>query len=148
MTPAKANPWFINVLNHPWGGVEECDADDPLIQPFLALDPDDEGQMRAMIRQLIVPYFRRVNPEGQQRIRQALAYCLSLPADKFPFYRFLQSAIPPFRMPCDPRVYYLWCWEECFPGELYQVNTAEWEYAPNCNEVNDVIRMLPENRVP
>lgn len=140
MTMKTINLCFVSVLQKPWAGLGDCDGDEPYLEPFRDLDTDNEQQMRAMIRQLVVPEISQLNDEARRRVKEALAYSLSVSNGAFNFERFMQSDLPPFRVPTQPRRYFEWCWQECFPGEAYQIADADsWKPVYNANETFEVL---------
>ena len=124
---------FMTYFHDGWSGLGQCDVGDECMAPFVGLDGNDRHQMRTMIRNVVLPEFRKLSDETKAHAKEALAFCLSRPAGKFSFDRLLRSDCPPFRIPDEPRNYFLWCWQECFPGESYQK-----EFGDQIKVVDDV----------
>jgi hypothetical protein len=114
------NPYFINVLLAPLAGLaDDVDA----VNHFNNLDPNDEPSVKKIIRSLIVPYSKDLSTQCVDRVRLAYMYYLSI--EKLNFERVFESVLPPFDPPDDPRKFFVWIWDECFPGEPFRIEKAE-----------------------
>lgn len=108
------NPWLLDLLVEPLVGLAD---DDKAVEAYRSLDPNDPAQVRQVIRRELVPHFAELTDAGKERIRSTLSYYLSVPAINFE--DVFESSLPPFDPPDDARLFYLWLWEELFPGESY-----------------------------
>jgi hypothetical protein len=114
------NPNFLETPLDPLIGGADIDE---LCAAYSALDPNDETAVRAMIRELLVPYVLSLNKAIHERIRLAYQYYLSKPDSNFRDL-FLPLMLP-FGIPHDPRRFIQWVWEECFPGEDYRLSNLD-----------------------
>jgi hypothetical protein len=133
------NPYFLHTLLEPITGL--ADDDDAVIQ-YRSLDPNDEGSVRQVIRELIVPHARSMPDKLCERVKLAYRYYLSkeLSAENdVRFDRVFDSILPPFDAPDDPRQFFIWIWEECFPGESYGLADLE-NYTEN-PDINEPMRI-------
>jgi hypothetical protein len=106
------NPFFLSTLIGPLIGLAD---DDEVAARYKDLDPDDEASVRAIIRELLVPYYATLGPLTKERARVALNYYLCKPS--ISFQRVLDSNLIPFDAPKDARLFFFWLWQELFPNE-------------------------------
>lgn len=118
---ATVNPHFVRVILNPLTGLGD---DDRVWPRFKDFDSNDEQAVRAIIREMIVPYVHALKPGGRDRVQVALRYYLTVPG--MDFCRLFDANLPPFPPPDDARDFFVWAWEECFPNEPY--------YLPNAHE--------------
>lgn len=124
------NPWFLHRLLEPITGL--ADVDDA-VALYSSLDPNDERGVREVIRQLIVPHAKSLSERERERVKLAYRYYLSKEGANFG--RVFESNLPPFDPPDDPRMFFVWIWEECFPGETWQLPDLEnYTENPDVNE--------------
>ena len=124
------NPYFLHDLIGPLSGRAD---DDDAVDKFSTLDPNNERDVRDVIRQMIVSYAKELSTRRRQRIRLAYQYYLSKPAVNFE--RVFESILPPFDPPTDPRLFFIWVWEECFPGDSYELTQLnDFVEKPDANE--------------
>jgi hypothetical protein len=109
------NPCLLNLFLEPLTGLAD---DDAAVEAYRSLDPNDPAQVRQVIRRELVPHFAELADKGKERARLALSYYLSLPGINFE--DVFEAGLPPFDPPDDPRLFFLWLWEEIFPGESYE----------------------------
>lgn len=136
------NPWWLSVPLDPLGGLADGDEDVQL--PFAHIDPNNESEMRGVIRKHFIPYLRRIDTESISRLKQAYRYYLS--SENIPWGGVFDSMLLPFDHPDNPREFFLWIWEECFPGEEWRIDDLD-RYSVNrdIEEPNKSIRL---SRVP
>jgi hypothetical protein len=114
------NPFFLRQLLSPLIGLAD---DDAAVEAYSTLNPNDEDYVRNVIRELIVPHALELNDNERERIR--LAYRYYLTKGGINFEGWFESLLPPFDPPNDARLFFLWAWEECFPGESYELLDAD-----------------------
>ncbi len=89
-------------------------------------DIQDTGAFcRTIIRQILKPDYERYTQESKTACKNSLAYYLTTKSIDFDSIVSAQQECP-----CeidDPDKFFLWIWEELFPGESYVVdNPEEW----------------------
>ncbi|MDR2981212.1 MAG: hypothetical protein LBV12_03080 [Puniceicoccales bacterium] len=114
------NPYFLHVLLDPLTGLAD---DEDAVEKFATLNPDDQHEVRTVIREMLTPNFENLPSQTQKRCKQALAYYLSKPDANFG--RVYEACLPPFDPPKDPRDFFVWIWSELFPGEIYEEHASE-----------------------
>ncbi|HYR63533.1 MAG TPA: hypothetical protein VET24_13010 [Actinomycetota bacterium] len=108
------NPAFVEDLVGPLIGGGDIDEE---FHEFSTVDPDDEQQVRDVIRRLLVPYFYDTSPEGQRAAKLGLAWYLTFRPDRLsPMYDRLML---PFRE--EPVHLWEWIWRELFGDEDYHL---------------------------
>lgn len=126
----KVNPFFLHTLLEPITGLAD---DDDAVSLYSQLDPNDVDAMRKIIRNLIVPHCQELSKTVFERVKLAFQYYLSKPNSNFG--RVFSSNLPPFYAPDDPRLFFIWIWEECFPGESYRIEDLDmYVEDPDINE--------------
>lgn len=81
------------------------------------IDSSDETQMRSMVRIHIHPEFASL-PECQQfAVKISLGYFLAASCDNSTFARPLEGLLASELNTPNPKDFYIWIWEELFPGE-------------------------------
>jgi hypothetical protein len=130
----SVNPYFLHTLLEPLTGLAD---DDMAVQAYAKLDPNDELQMRAIIRETIVPHALSISRNAMKRVKLAYKFYLSKPDANFE--RVFYSTLPPFDAPNDPRQFFVWIWDECFVGEDFRLTNLE-EYIEN-PDVNEPLRI-------
>ena len=135
------NRHYIRVLLEPLGGLADVDDE---VDRYASLDTNDEVAVRQVIRTVLVPYFERIDQESTERIRLALAYGLSDDATRFD--RIFNSNLPPFDPPSDPRDFFLWLWDECFPGESWSVEIGEYDLKDDVEEPTFSVKVAPASK--
>lgn len=129
---ATVNPWYLHVLMDPLAGL--ADNDDAVLK-YRSLDPNSEVAVRLVIRELICPYLTGINALCLSRVKLAMRYFSATP--NFPWDRLYESDLPPFDPPDDPRDFFVWVWNECFPGESIAIdNLDDYEVVRDLDEVN------------
>ena len=129
----KVNPYFLHTLLEPLTGLAD---DDDAVLRYRGLDPNSDQQVRAIIRETIVPHAKSLSAKATDKVRLAYKYYLSKVDSKFD--RVFYSNLLPFDAPDDPRRFFLWVWEECFPIEDYLMESLD-EYVENA-DVNEPLR--------
>ena len=121
----SVNPYFLQTLVEPFTGLAD---DDEAVRTYVDLDPNDEQRMRAIIRDSIVPHATSLSVDAAERVKLAYRYYHS--KSDSDFGRVFYSNLPPFNAPDDPRNFFLWIWEECFPGQDFHLNGLD-QYVEN-----------------
>jgi hypothetical protein len=135
----QVNPWY---LHKPLGPLVGGADDDEAVEKYKSFDANDACAVRFLIRELIVPHVARFDDAGIARIKLAMRYYLTKRDSKWD--RVFNSILPPFGAPRDPRDFFVWIWEECFPGEDFHLNNLdEYEVVADCNAVNRELRLRP-----
>jgi hypothetical protein len=124
------NPYFLHTLLEPITGLAD---DDDAVANYSSLNPNDEHSVREIIRELIVPHAKTLSEPVRERVKLAYRYYLSKQDSQFG--RVFDSNLPPFDSPDDPRMFFIWMWEECFPGEAYELPQLDtYTERPDINE--------------
>jgi hypothetical protein len=124
------NPYLLHTLLEPITGL--ADDDDAVIR-YSGIDPNDELEVKRVIRDLIVPHSQSLSEAASERIKLSYQYYLSQPESDFG--RVYDSNLCPFDAPDDPRLFFVWIWEECFPGEAYSLeNLNEFTVVSDVSE--------------
>lgn len=126
----SVNPYFLHTLLEPITGLAD---DDDAVTQYAGIDPNDPQSVRSVIRDLIVPHAHSLSERCRHKVKLAYRYYLTKPDSHFG--RVYNSNLPPFSAPDDPRLFFLWVWDECFPGESYQLSDFEsYSETPDINE--------------
>jgi len=96
---------------------------------------EDEDAIRQIIRLLIRPDFESLADESQKACKNSLRYFLT--TGSAPFCKILDEQQEwPIEPPKDPKLFFIWIWEELFPGEDYRIDNLEsWK---ECNDISKV----------
>jgi hypothetical protein len=113
----RVNPYFLHTSLEPLSGLAD---DDEAVTQFRDLDPNNEQEVRSLIRRMILPHLLTLSPRNLERIKLAYQYYLSKTESNFE--RVFYSVLPPFDAPDEPRNFFLWVWKEWFPTEDFQIN--------------------------
>ena len=112
----KINRLVIGAALSPLVGYADNDEE---CAKFDDLDPNNETAVRLMIREYFLPFYsRHYTPEDMLRIKEAFMYFLT--TDNIDWVREFDSLLFPFDLPNEPRNFYLWLWDECFPNTDYR----------------------------
>lgn len=107
-----------------------------------SVEPGDEREVRGVIRSLLKPYFLRFDSRSQEIVKDSLRYLLA--TDYEHFEDLFEMSMPPFDPPPEqPRLFFVWLWEELFGPEGYELEEGE-EYVVN-HEIHapNRIRLAP-----
>lgn len=126
----SVNPYFLHTLLEPLTGLAD---DDKAVAKYSSIDPNDSEQVRQVIRDLIVPHAKSLSAPVRERVKLAFRFYLS--KDNSNFARVYNSNLPPFDPPHEPRKFFVWVWEECFPGADFRLANLD-EYVENA-DVNE-----------
>ena len=131
--------WIDSLLDPLIGGAD----DDDEVLHFRSLDPNDEAAVRAVIRERLVPYFRRMNAESVERIERAYRYYLHQP--NFPWDHMFPGLLIPFLPPRNPKDFFVWLLDECFPTHDWSLNDPDsYEEVRDIDEPRLICRLKPE----
>ena len=125
---ALVNPWWLSVPLNPLAGLADGDNEEQV--QFAHLDPNNEIEMRTVIIRHIVPYVRRIDVESVSKMKRAYMYYLS--SEYFPWGGEFDSCLLPFDHPDNARSFFLWIWEECFPGVEWRIDELH-QFSVNSN---------------
>lgn len=126
----SVNPYFLHSLLEPLTGLAD---DDEAVVEYAKVNPNSEQEVREIIRRLIVPHCASMSEKAVERTKLAYRYYLSKPGSNFE--RVYYSNLPPFNAPDDPRLIFVWIWEECFPGEDFKIDDLSgYVEKPDVNE--------------
>lgn len=114
------NSFFLNDLLGPLVGLGDVD---PIVEQYADFDSNDEVSVRGVIRELIVPHAQTLTDRNRALISVAYRYYLT--TNSTDFKQEFEAILPPLDPPDDARLFYLWTWEECFPGESYLLPDAD-----------------------
>jgi hypothetical protein len=130
----SVNPYFLHTLLEPITGLAD---DDGAVARYASLDPNDERSVRKVIRELILPHANSLKEAVRKEVRLAYRFYLSKPEANWG--RVFDSNLPPFNAPNDPRLFFIWVWEECFLGESYDL--ADWDSYSENPDINGPLRL-------
>lgn len=134
------NRHFAATPLDPFGGLADVDGE---YEKYLSIDMNDEAAVKAqIIRPVILPYVRRLDDLSLARVKLALAYVLSDPKSRFD--RVFYSTLPPFEAPANPRDFFVWIWDECFPGESHEIDIDACELHDELEEPTWTLKFKPE----
>lgn len=139
MTSTTVNPSFARALLGPLVGLAD---DDEAFAHYRYLDPNDEAQVREVIRRELVPYYRRWDPSSKQTAKVALSWALSLRRDWLE--RAYYSALPPFDAPDEPALFFEWLWSELFGDEDFRLADPEAYQVRDDGMATNLIKLAPE----
>ena len=126
----NVNPHFLHTLLAPLVGLAD---DDDAVAAYASLQPNCEQGVRHVIREVIVPHSLTLSSRAIEKIKLAYRFYLSTPGQKWD--RVFDSVLLPFYAPDDVRSFFVWVWEECFPGESYNLPDLEsYIVNPDINE--------------
>ena len=130
------NPYFLHSLLDPLTGLAD---DDEAMEEFSEFNSNDTSASRELIRKMIVPHCESMGAAIRERVQLAYRYYLSV--DSSDFERVFESVLPPFDPPENPRDFFVWIWEECFPQEPYQLfDVADYVVDADINEPSKIAK--------
>jgi hypothetical protein len=106
------------------------------------LDPGDESAVRAVFRELLVPYFRRFDSISVTLAKDTLAYYLSRP--DYDFSVAVDNAMLPMTTPHDPRSWFVWLSQELFPGQHHLLEDVDRVIVNTDVHETNRMRLSPE----
>ena len=128
----QVNPWFLDDLMSPISGLAD---DDDAVMYYRQMNVDSEEKFRAIIREKFVVYYYALDEQKQEKAKLALSFYLSKP--EFNFESVFDACLPPFDPPKDARDFFVWLWEELFPGENYVISDLKsYKIVPDIYEPN------------
>lgn len=90
---------------------------------FTTVDPNDQTQVKQVIRKYLKPDFVKGGHAYQQGIKTSLAYYLT--TDRIDFERVYDSCLLPFNPPTPARLFFEWVWQEFFPKDHYLLDKVD-----------------------
>jgi hypothetical protein len=140
MPKITVNSEWLDALLDPLAGGADDDAE---VLHFQSFDPNDEAAVRAVIRERLVPYFRRMNAESVERIELTYRYYLQKP--NYPWEHILPGLLIPFEAPRNPRDFFVWLLDECFPNHDWTLSDPDsYEEVRDIDEPRLIVRLKPE----
>lgn len=115
------NLWLVDASLSGITGL--ADDDEIGLKLYNSVDPNDEAQVKQIIREYLKPEFIRGGYAYQQGIKTSLDYYLT--TGRIDFERAYESCLPPFDAPKPARLFFEWVWQEFFPGENYQLDNVD-----------------------
>lgn len=141
MTGAKTvNPYYLlKMLGH-LAGMGDCDHG---VEKYRGFQPNDEARVRDAIRIEVVPVIQAYTDESIETIKLTLRYYLS--SADVPWEDIFCSVLPPIDPPDNARDYFVWAWEECFPGESWTLSDLpKYSVVSSVNEANRSLHHKPK----
>lgn len=129
------NLYFIDSILTPFFWLYEAGSHDNL-------DMNVEGNARQVIREYLKPEFESFDPVSRTTAKESLRYALN--KSGIPWDDLFHSAQPPFGPPDDPRQFFIWLWEELFPGESYFLESLAGYEEHNDLEATNLITRSPK----
>lgn len=120
------NKYFLDDIVSPLAGGVDFDE----FQYLHSLDSNGDIQMKAVIREHLLPYFEDSTPDYKAKFRVSLAYYLN--KNKIDFERLFESNLLPMAPPDTPIIFFVWVWEVLFPTEEFSAIPID-----NCIENNN-----------
>lgn len=137
MSRNHPNFWWLYTLMSPLGGRAD---DDAYIDLFQSLNSNDEAAMREMIRERFVPSAKSFHPRIRDRVLLTYRYYLTRPYEGWG--ELFDSNLLPFEHPNDARSFFLWLFQECFPGEEWLL--PHWESYERKDDIDEPYRLRME----
>jgi hypothetical protein len=112
----------LEILLDPWiGGAD----DDEMNSRLAELDPNNENSMKELIRSDLQPLFKSLRPIQQRAIFQALQNVSVLSPSALE--RHWESLLPPFSLPFDSALLFVWIYEVIGPNKHEEVQKTDGE---------------------
>lgn len=99
----------IDTFMDPWTGLAD---DDDVADYYMKLGQLTEAQYRQIIRRDLVPYYNSLPEKNRIDLQNKLK--IALENKKCNFERVFNSCLPPFDPPEDPKLFFIWIYEELF----------------------------------
>jgi hypothetical protein len=133
------NIYFVTALLNPLTGGAD---DDEEVALYRETDPDNEQQMRTVIRDRLKPYFKRFDVKSAEIAKASLQYLLSDRSTDF--LRLYGSCLLPISPPSEPRHFFEWLWNELFDGREYKLISLDECRIDNDVHAPNLIQLTPE----
>lgn len=136
------NEQFVGVLLSPlwWGGRSHPE--------MIEVDPNDEIEIRKIIRAEIVPHFSNYKNESQHKIKDSLRWLLNIGEKSSTqevvhqseslFVRIFSTNGYAIELPNEPKDFYFWLWDELFGSEKWQTNTDHYRRRADTAFINSL----------
>ena len=135
----SVNRRWVEIPLWPLAGLGDAGGEDSA--PFEDILPHEKARYLGVIQEHILPYMARIDAASMEKLKRSLAYYLNLPDT--PWGAICETLYMPFENPEDPRDFFLWIWEEAFPGESWAVNVNNFEVNDDITEPQRSIRLSP-----
>jgi hypothetical protein len=116
---SREDVYNFDALIGPWGSIADIDE---LWPRYDSLDPNNEAEMKDIIREDIIPYFQELSNERKESALKGLRYILSLSDEDI--NSEWDGILPGFDLPNDPRDLFIWM-QEVF--EEHQIHLTPYE---------------------
>jgi hypothetical protein len=120
--------------------------DDNCYEKFKNINPDDPSTVKQIIKEHFLPFFQKnYCSEGIIKIKEALGYFLSTD-DSVDWQREYDRRLMPFDSPKNPKLFFVWLWEELSPNEEYQIyNLDGASVVENYDDYQIIFKRLDES---
>ena len=112
----NADAYWLDVPLSTLGG--DCD---DMSRQYGHIEGNDEVAVRDAIRAVAIPYVRRFDADSLKKTKNAYRFFLSNREDTI-WDAVYSSMYMPFDPPTPSRLFFVWLWEEMFPGESWKVD--------------------------
>lgn len=136
----QVNIHFVTALLDPLVGGADDDAE---VARYRRLDPDNEKDVRDVIRNRLKPHFERFDEASKEMATRSLQYFLS--KGHTDLARLYDSCLLPIAAPSDPRRFFVWLWEELFGNLPFRVeNLSQFQENNDIHGPNSIHLAPPE----
>jgi len=108
--------------------LDECE------KVFFQLDPNDENEIKYIIKYNLFIYFLLKNKEYQEAFKSSLSYYLT--TESVDFEACFDNGMPSVDTPEDSKLFYTWIWEVFFENETYVIENHDLDNYIEKNECN------------
>lgn len=107
---------------------------------LIAIDANSQTQVTEVIRERIVPMWRRLDDRSQPIVKESLRWLLNEPQEAFELqrespweYLFYSVGLYSLGLPDDPKQFFIWLWHELFGNETFLIDDfSQYKYvSPN-----------------
>ncbi len=115
-------------------GVLSAPQDEELDERLNKLDGNDEMEVRAIIREVLTPYFNRFDNKSRTVIRETLQYALTVnDAPLAELFDWKQLSFEPPKK--SAKLFYLWLWDELFSQKFTPVDVRKYQITDDMDVV-------------
>lgn len=138
----EVNEHFVAILLSPlwWGGRSHPE--------MIEVDPDDEIEIRKIIRAEIIPHYANYNNESKYKIKESLRWLLNTDEESSTnrvvqqseclFVRIFSINGYAIELPKNPKSFYLWLWDELFGSEKWQTDICQYRRRADTTFINSL----------
>lgn len=121
-------------------GVLSYPQDHLLDERLCNIDGNNEAEVKGVIKDVILPYFKSFNAESQKVIERTLRYALTV--DDAPLEEIFYGKQISFGLPEDnDKLLYSWIWEELFSYEFSPIEVKQYQLTDDMNVVYQLKRV-------